>query len=517
MSRNNISPLIKVQVEKLAAAGGGITSGRRLISPSSPISIPTKPVCSNTSSHSSSSYVSIGDQMSSISETFLQSCHETDDGLYTSLPSLQLTSQQLEHSAARDRIAVKNKLRQTAKQKLGTVKETDDNQNDLLCSAPFQEQTSSLPPAESIVQTQLIVKLDELDSARSRLRGRSAEKMLSTNVSSIQRSVSCKYPKEVKLTNRSIYRRTNYDESIDNDDNAEDKQEHEHQDEEPRPHSPPEEHIYDNFDLFKQSRLQLSKVLPTDENQSSANIPIQTREQSPLARTRLRPLTVHIPSNSDSRTVNEFENVFSQLKKHNITKKEEIPFESPVSHEPLTITVSSTTIKEEPTKPVPNENEPIVPHYVSTMKLAENPSRIQSPNRRKTVGGVHLPTNNKVATTDNQPTASWIDIAKQKQSKFQTISIEKPSHDESAGQTTPTTESILISRKQITLSSNLTTSTENKPEDLRSNRKSMFEPVVSRQASPPITVSNASERDSIRALKADRPNRINNLIQFFDK
>ncbi|CAF0928845.1 unnamed protein product [Adineta ricciae] len=515
MSRNNISPLIKEQVAKLAAAGGGITSGRRLISSSSPIRIPTKPVCSNASSHSSSSYVSIGDQMSFIGETVLQSYHETDDGLYQSLPSLPLTSQQLEHSAARDRIALKNKLRQTAKQKLGTVKETDDNQNDLLCSAPFQEQTSSLPPAESIVQPQLIVKLDELDSARSRLRGRSADKMLSINVSSIQRSVSCKYPKEVKLISRSIYRRTNYDESIDSDDNAEDKQEH--QDEEPRPHSPPEEHIYDNLDLFKQSRLQLSKVLPTDENQSSANIPIQTREQSPLARTRLRPITVHIPSNNDNQTVNEFENVFNQLKKRNITKKEEIPLESPAPHESLTITVSSATIKEEPTKPVPNENEPIVSHYVSTMKLVENPSRIQSPIRRKTVGGVHLPTNNKIATTDNQPTASWIDIAKQKQSKFQTISTEKPSHDESDEQTTPITEPILVSRKQITLSSNLTTSKENKHEDLRSNRKSMFEPVVSRQASPPITVSNASERDSIRALKADRPNRINNLIQFFDK
>lgn len=259
----------------------------------------------------------------------------------------------------------------------------------------------------------MIVKLDDLDSARSRLRGRSAEKTLSTNVSSIQRSVSCKYPKEVKFLNRSIYRRANYDENIDSDDNAEDKSEHEHHDEEPRPHSPPEEHIYDNLDLFKQSRLQLSKVLPTHENQSSTNIPIQTREQSPLTRTRLRPLTVHISSNNDNQTVNEFESVFNQLKKRNITKQEEIPLEPPVLQ-----TVSSTIVKEETIEPVSNENEPIVTHCVSTMKLVENPSRTLPPNRRKTVGGVHLPTNNKVATTDNQPTASWIDIAKQKQSKL---------------------------------------------------------------------------------------------------
>ena len=43
-----------------------------------------------------------------------------NSGLYTSLPSLPLTSQQLEHSAARDRIAVKNKLRQTTKQKVNS-------------------------------------------------------------------------------------------------------------------------------------------------------------------------------------------------------------------------------------------------------------------------------------------------------------------------------------------------------------------------------------------------------------
>lgn len=45
----------------------------------------------------------------------------TDDGhtvVNSTLPTLPLTSQQLEHSAARDRISVKNKRRQPLKQKV---------------------------------------------------------------------------------------------------------------------------------------------------------------------------------------------------------------------------------------------------------------------------------------------------------------------------------------------------------------------------------------------------------------
>ncbi|CAF5044404.1 unnamed protein product, partial [Rotaria socialis] len=47
--------------------------------------------------------------------------------------------------------------------------------------------------------------------------------------------------------------------------------------------------------------------------------------------------------------------------------------------------------------------------------------------------------------------------------------------------------------------------------DVRSNRKSMFEQSATQMN------AHAMERDSIRALKAGNPNRINNLIQFFDK
>ncbi|UJR31947.1 hypothetical protein I4U23_019420 [Adineta vaga] len=520
------------QVEKLAAAGGGITSGRRLISSSSPIIIPTKPVCSNASSHSSSSYTSVGDQMSSISETS-QSHHDVDNELCTSLTTLPPSNQQLQHSAARDRIAVKNKLRQPIKQKLGTVKETDDNQTDLFSSISFHDQTSSLPTIESKVQPQLIVDLADLDTARSRLRVHSADKNLSTNVLSIQRSTSCKRPQEIKLINRSIYQRTNYqdnghDDDDDDDDNEQEETKQENYQNKSRSRSPPEEHIYDNLDLFKHSRVQLPKDLPFHDNQSSTNLFVQTREHSPLTKTRLRPVTVHIASNNENQTVNEFENVFNQLKKRSMMKKvpstEEILPEPSSSEESVTVNISSITIKEETIIPVLNENESTVPHVISTNKTIETSSSsscsssvIQQPNRRKTVGGVYLSTNNKVATTDAKPAQSWIDIAKEKQSKFQTISNENSLHDEADQQPPSTIEPVLVSRKEVTLTSNLTMIKDNTSQDLRTNRKSMIESTTTRQSSPSTPMSTAIERDSIRALKTDRPNRINNLIQFFDK
>ncbi|CAF4963451.1 unnamed protein product, partial [Rotaria sp. Silwood1] len=78
MSRTNISPLIKAQLEKLTAAGIDITSGHRPIRSSPPIIISTKSTHSNTSSQSSS-YTSIPDQMSSSGETSLQLHREFDN------------------------------------------------------------------------------------------------------------------------------------------------------------------------------------------------------------------------------------------------------------------------------------------------------------------------------------------------------------------------------------------------------------------------------------------------------
>jgi hypothetical protein len=113
---------------------------------------------------------------------------------------------------------------------------------------------------------------------------------------------------------------------------------------------------------------------------------------------------MHMPANNDKQTTNEFENVFNQFKKRGSVRRTRQTEEQPIS-EPLPV--------EETFAPVPSssqpENEPII---------AINKPIEQTPNRRKTVGGVHLSTNNKVATDDNKPSPSWIDIAKQKQSKL---------------------------------------------------------------------------------------------------
>jgi len=180
--------------------------------------------------------------------------------------------------------------------------------------------------------------------------------------------------------------------------------------------------------------------------------------------------------------------------------------------------VQSSIPIEDTLKNLLTENEPIIPVVNSTNKIVEIPSVSKSPNRRRTVGGVNLIANNKVAVDDNKPTPSWIDIAKQKQNKFQSVSINKNSHEESEQQIT-SIEPVIVSRKPVLISSNVAIIKENTSDDNRLNRKSMFEPIITRRISPPIAPTNTHgiERDSIRALKAGNPNRINNLIQFFDK
>jgi hypothetical protein len=121
-------------MEKLAVA-------RRPISSSSPIIIPRKPPRSNASSQSSSSYTSVADQMSSVGES--------DDVSNSTFPLLSSICQQLEHSAARDRISVKNKRRQPIKQKLSTLRETEDNEIDLFSSKTEDDEIPPpLPPKQ---------------------------------------------------------------------------------------------------------------------------------------------------------------------------------------------------------------------------------------------------------------------------------------------------------------------------------------------------------------------------------
>jgi hypothetical protein len=223
---------------------------------------------------------------------------------------------------------------------------------------------------------------------------------------SIQRSVSFKRPQEIneiKLFNRPIVKskkeENNENELISNDLSSQNDNINNSSPPQSVSHSSSQEHIYDNLDVFKRSKPN------EDESLSSTTTTpaIKTREHSVPA-TRLRPITMHMPANNDKQTTNEFENVFNQFKKRGSVRRTRQTEEQPIS-EPLPV--------EETFAPVPSssqpENEPII---------AINKPIEQTPNRRKTVGGVHLSTNNKVATDDNKPSPSWIDIAKQKQSKL---------------------------------------------------------------------------------------------------
>jgi hypothetical protein len=256
------------------------------------------------------------------------------------------------------------------------------------------------------LQGQPAIDLSDLDTVRARLHSRdhSADKVLlptpivPTCNSSMQRSRSFKGPQEIKLINRPTFKTQNDDD------------EHES-----ISRSSSEEHIYDNLDLFKRDKTNI-----ISETQAPTNIVVKTREPSTLTATRLRPVTMLVSTSTDQQTVNEFANVFNQLKKRGPIKKAEpkeeiipvLPPEEPVQLPPPAVYV------EEIPEPLLIENESIAPNIISTNKIVETPSVTQPPNRRKTVGGVNLLANNKVAATDNKPALSWIDIAKQKQSKL---------------------------------------------------------------------------------------------------
>jgi len=259
-----------------------------------------------------------------------------------------------------------------------------------------------------------------LDTARARRhvsvrpRDHSADNIISTTsivptyISSIQRSISCKRPQELnetKLLNRSIFK-------IEKD---EEEEEEEIKTESKSYSISSKEHIYDNLDLFKRHKINIKSDKILNENDLSINNIVKSREHSIPINNRLRPVTMHITTNNDKQTTNEFENVFNQLKKRasikKIQSKEEIILGG--LEEPVQSPISSVPIEETSTNLL-TENVPIIP----TNKIVEITSVSKSPNRRRTVGGVNLMGNNKVAVDDNKPTPSWIDIAKQKQSKL---------------------------------------------------------------------------------------------------
>ncbi|UJR14801.1 hypothetical protein I4U23_001788 [Adineta vaga] len=540
ISTSTVSNGTTSQVEKLLAAAGGIHGGggggRRPASSSSPIIIPRKPPRSNASSHSSSSYTSVADQLS----FFGDSSVPTDD---VSMPALPSACQQLEHSAARDRISVKNKRRQPLKQKLSTLREADDNDGDLfaskfdaLSSTPDEERSMFMTSHVESKILQPLVDLSDLDSARARLRmsarsrDRSADNILlatNSNItneissrqpalmsvasSPIQRSVSFKRPQEMndmKLRTPPILK-IKKAETYENDSSLMKPFENEstpidpplrhrdHDDETAsltRSRSSSHEHIYDNLDVFKRPKPTKNPSSHEDElSSSSTSSPItnvKTREH-PVAPARLRPVTMLVSSNTEKQSANEFENVFNQFKKRGSIRRVQ----------PNEEIMSVPIYAEEPPLPSPPPFVPIEPTnepIISTAKTVETtPAVPQTPNRRKTLGGVYLPANNKVATNESKPAPSWIDIAKQKHNKFQSVSNEKSNENESEQQ---------ILHEQVPTIRKPTPSG-----DVRSNRKSMFEQSTNQSS------SHILERDSIRALKAGNPNRINNLIQFFDK
>lgn len=316
-----------------------------------------------------------------------------------------------------------------------------------------------------------MIDLSDLDTARARLRmsvrprDRSADNiLLATNThvddlpsnnapppllpklaSPMQRSVSFKRPQEMnkgELFTRPIFKSKQEDKAADNEiSTSENENSKNSSATQSMSRSPSQEHIYDNLDVFKRSK-------PTEDDGSTT--PVVKAREHPLPIPRLRPVTMHIPTNNDKQTTNEFENVFNQLKKRgSIRRVRPTPSEESIG-EPTPVFVPA----EDPPAPPPPavENDPIV----TVTKPVEQPALLPpTPTRRKTLGGVHLPANNKVASDDHKPTPSWIDIAKQKQNKF---NQSAPNETE----TQPIIEPVI--RKTHVPSA-----------DARSNRKSMFE------------------------------------------
>ncbi len=82
----------------------------------------------------------------------------------------------------------------------------------------------------------------------------------------------------------------------------------------------------------------------------------------------------------------------------------------------------------------------------------------------------------------------------------QPTSIEKHPDEESDQQQTPTLEPTVVSRKQVTISSNVTKVKENTSEDIRSNRKSMFEPAMAQRVSPSTAVTNPHAIERVSSI-----------------
>ncbi|CAF4490910.1 unnamed protein product, partial [Rotaria sp. Silwood2] len=95
------------------------------------------------------------------------------------------------------------------------------------------------------------------------------------------------------------------------------------------------------------------------------------------------------------------------------------------------------------------------------------------------------------------------------------VLIEKSHNEESEQKQITPMEAEIIPKKQVIIPSKpVATVKETTYDDTPT-----FNPTIIRRLSSriPQTNTHVVERDSIRALKANNPNRINNLIQLFDK
>ncbi|CAF0878908.1 unnamed protein product, partial [Didymodactylos carnosus] len=362
------------------------------------------------------------------------------------------------------------------------------------------------------------------------------------------------------------------------------------------------EHIYDNLDVFRHNSKDLIKYpqedteniapSPVSNDTSTSSSSVQTRDHGPASVRQKRPTTVHVSSDKQK---NELENVWNKLQKQRSIKRIKTKQEEITKDDDQVEMVDQTNINEleskyerhrtpSPEQQVPKEESTILELSLPPkLTIEKKRSPIEQPinNRRKTVGGIQAKvdilnastiTKNSDGATTNSP--SWIDIAKQKQVKYNTtkdttldvplqqqstpidkdykkvnktehivseinlnvtapVSITPSSPNSSpllstnntkTNTTTFTSSSPRSSSQNRRLSTKIDSKDENnKPSstlittpttitqvDYRSNRKSMY-------VGEPTPAMSTHERDSIRALKQGNPNRINNLIQFFDK
>ena len=169
-----------------------------------------------------------------------------------------------------------------------------------------------------------------------------------------------------------------------------------------------QEHIYDNLDVFKRA---LPKVLPPlVADHESPLIEVKSRER-PRTPVRPRPVTMHAGGSEGSDSTTEFENAFNQLKKRGSIRRVRPQDEKPPTPPPPFVVTD-----EAPTSVV----DPVVENEVPVViaKPIETTPITPSANRRKIPSATLLSSNDKVGTSEPKPAPSWIDIAKQKQTKL---------------------------------------------------------------------------------------------------